>query len=310
MIGLVVGVLSGLSLIWVIIVLGWALGRFRVLPPEAPEVLNRLVYFVGTPCLMFTTLVEMDVRAVFGAPLIVAGVSAIASAVLFLVYARLRRLDRGTSVVGAMSSSLNNAGHMGIPLATYILGSPQFVLPVLVFQLGFFSPMFFVLSDLAGRSGRVSAAKVARTIVTNPMLIAAVAGITANLTGLVLPNLVSTPIEVLAGLAVPAILIAFGLSLNAERALPARGQAADVAVVTVLKLVAHPLIAWVLARFAFGMGGVELFAAVAMAGLPTAQNAYVAAFRAHTGESIARGAVLATTILVTPTLMVIAALLA
>ena len=130
MIGLVVGVLSGLSLIWVIIVLGWALGRFRVLPPEAPEVLNRLVYFVGTPCLMFTTLVEMDVRAVFGAPLIVAGVSAIASAVLFLVYARLRRLDRGTSVVGAMSSSLNNAGHMGIPLATYILGSPQFVLPV------------------------------------------------------------------------------------------------------------------------------------------------------------------------------------
>lgn len=54
----------------------------------------------------------------------------------------------------------------------------------------------------------------------------------------------------------------------------------------------------------------ELFAAVAMAGLPTAQNAYVAAFRAHTGESIARGAVLATTILVTPTLMVIAALLA
>lgn len=304
------GVLSGLSLIWVIIVLGWALGRFRVLPPEAPEVLNRLVYFVGSPAIMFVTLTGLDVRAVFGPPLIVAAASAVGTALVFVLYARIRRIDLANTVVGAMCSSLNNAGHLGIPLATYILGSPQFVLPVLVFQLGFFSPMYFVLSDLAGRSGKVSVGKVVRTIVTNPLLIAAVSGMALSLLNLRLPAVVFAPIETLAGLAVPAILIAFGLSLNAERVLPARGQATMVAVSTTLKLAVHPLLAWVIARYGFGMAGAELFAAVSMAGLPTAQNAYVAAFRARTGESLARGTVLASTILVTPTLLVIAALLA
>ena len=310
MIGAVAGVLSGLSLIWVIIVLGWALGRFRVLPSQAPEVLNRLVFFVASPALLFATLAGLDVRTVFGPPLIIAGASAIGSALLFVLYARIRRLDLGRTVVGAMSSSLNNAGHLGIPLATYILGSPQHVLPVLVFQLGFFSPMYFVLSDLAGRSGKVSPGKVLRMIVTNPMLIAAVLGISVSLTGLALPDVVFAPIETVAGLAVPAILIAFGLSLDAEKVLPARAEAPTVAVATVLKLAIHPLLAWVLARYAFGLSAPAVFAAVAMAGLPTAQNAYVAAFRARTGEGLARSVVLSTTILVTPSLLVIAALLA
>lgn len=304
------GVLQGLSLIWVIVALGWALGRFKVLPVEAPEVLNRLVYFVATPAIMFVTLVAMDVRAVFGPPLVVAASSAFGVALLFLLYAWARGLGRASAVVGAMCSSLNNAGHLGIPLATYILGSPQYVLPVIVFQIGFFSPMYFVLSDLAASTGRVSLKRVVRTVVTNPLLIAAITGIAVNLSGLTIPAVIFAPIDTLAGLAVPSILIAFGLSLNAERLLPAPGQASIVVVVSFLKLAVHPLLAWVLARFVFGMDGAMVFAAVAMAGLPTAQNAYVAAFRAGTGESLARGAVIATTILVTPSLMGIAALLA
>ena len=53
----------------------------------------------------------------------------------------------------------------------------------------------------------------------------------------------------------------------------------------------------------------SLFAVTAMGGLPTAQNAYLAAFRAGAGNELARGTVVATTIFVTPTLLLIAALL-
>lgn len=297
-------------MIWAIIILGWALGRFRVLPAEAPEVLNRLVFYVANPCLMFTTLMQVDVRSVFGPTLAVAAISACVTALVFAAIAVFLRADRGTMVVGAMSSSLANAGHLGIPLATYILGSPSFVLPVLIFQLGFFSPMFFVLSDLASANTSTSLKGAVKIVVTNPLLISSAIGVSLNLAGVAVPSLVFAPIEVVAGAAVPSILIAFGLSLTPGMARPEPSLATHVSIVTVLKLVLQPLVAWAFAALVFGFSGEALFAAVAMAGLPTAQNAYVAAFRARNGAGLARGAVLATTILVTPTLMVIAALLA
>ena len=60
----------------------------------------------------------------------------------------------------------------------------------------------------------------------------------------------------------------------------------------------------------FGLHGHALFAVVALAALPTAQNVYNFAARYERGIPIARDTVLLTTLLAVPALLLIAALLA
>lgn len=322
-------VLAGMSVVWVIILLGWVLGRFRVLGAGAEEVLNRLVYWVATPALLFATLATTDIRALVGAPLAVAALSAAASALTFALLSRMLRDPAGNTVVGAMGSSVANAAHLGIPLAAYVLGSATHVVPVLLFQLGFLTPLFFVLADLVSGHGTTSPGRVARVVLTNPLVLAAVAGMPLGATGTALPDLVMEPFRVVGAAAVPAVLIAFGMSLAgttlrlpalvgrpvgddvaAARRAHAVAAARGVVLATALKLLAQPAFAWVAATQAFGLDGHALFAVVAMAGLPAAQNTYVAAFRTGTATGLARGIVLATTFFAIPSLAGIAALLA
>ncbi len=325
-------VLAGMSVVWVIILLGWVLGRLDVLGPGAEEVLNRLVYWVATPALLFATLATTDIPALVGAPLAVAALSGVGSAVTFAALSRFAFHDpRGHTVVGAMGSSVANAAHLGIPLAAYVLGSATHVVPVLLFQLGLFTPMFFVLADLVSQ-GSTSPGRVIGVVLRNPLVLAAAAGMALGATGTALPDLAMEPFRVVGAAAVPAVLIAFGMSLaGTTLRLPALTQRPDdgpsshddgaarsavvatsrgVALASALKLLVQPAFAWVAATQLFGLEGHALFAVVAMAGLPAAQNTYVAAFRTGTATGLARGIVLATTFFAIPTLAGIAALLA
>lgn len=306
------GVLAGLWVMWAVILVGVALARARLLGEAAQEVLTRLVYYVAAPCLLFSTLAETDIARVIGAPFVVAIVSGLGTALVYLALARfVLRARPPEAVIGAMGASLANAAYVGIPLAQYVLGSATHVIPVLVFQLGFLTPTFFVLTDLTTRSGAVSAGTVLRTVARNPLLIASLTGGAVGLTDLRLPDLVLEPISVVGHAAVPCILIAFGISLAEASVREMRSNVAAITLATVFKLVLQPVIAWAVARFAFGMVGFDLFAVTVMAGLPTAQNAYIAAFRAGgRAVGLGRSVIVTTTVLVTPTLMVIAALLA
>ena len=79
--------------------------------------------------------------------------------------------------------------------------------------------------------------------------------------------------------------------------------------VTALKIVLMPLVAFALARWVFGLHGVPLLAATMCAALPTAQNVFVYAVRYLTAVPLARDAVSTTTLACIPALVVIAGLL-
>lgn len=82
------GVVSGLAVVWAVIGLGWLLGRTALMPVSAQDALNRLVYLVGLPALVFLTLLNAHVGDLLGAPLIVAAVSGLAAAGIFAVIGR------------------------------------------------------------------------------------------------------------------------------------------------------------------------------------------------------------------------------
>ena len=77
-----------------------------------------------------------------------------------------------------------------------------------------------------------------------------------------------------------------------------------------MKLLVHPLIAWLLAQFVFGLDARGVFVAVVLASLPTAQNTYVTAVRYRSGERVTKDTVLVTTIVAIPAMIAVALLLA
>ncbi len=300
----------GFAIIAFVIAVGYVAGRLGIGGPQASFVLNRIAFFVTNPALLFVTLARADLHVVFSAQLLISGVAAISAAGLFVLLSRLFfRRGAAETTIGALGAGYVNANNIGLPVAVYVLGSATYVAPVLLLQLIVFAPIALTVLDITSRSS-VSVRSILTQPVRNPMIIASVLGILINLSGLRLPDAVFQPFVLLGGAAVPLVLMAFGMSLHGSRPLRADHGRIEIITASVIKAAVMPLIAFLVAWLGFGMHGHALFAAVALAALPAAQNVYNFAARYERGMTVARDVVLLTTLFAVPALLLIAALLA
>lgn len=287
-------------MIAVTIVIGWLLQRTRVLPPQAAGVLSSFVYWAAAPTLLFTVIAKQDIGVVLGSPLIAAAASGTASALAFVALgATVMRQRGGNLVMGAMSASVNNIAYVGIPVALYVLGSADAVVPILVFQMGLLTPAFFVMAELVSEStpnAGHSLRHIVKTTVTNPMAIGAMLGIVVAAAGIHVPSFIMDTANFIGQAAPPTILVGFGASLVGQSIRMPRRTRVVVGWATACKLLVQPLVAG-LVGWAFGMTGMALAGAIIMAALPTAQNAFIAAMRAGTGKEVTQGTILLTTLL-------------
>lgn len=304
-----VGVLEGFAIIGVVIAAGYVVGRMQLLGPDAGFVLSRIIFFVLSPCLLFTVLADAEIGVLFSSQLVV---SAITAAVAFAVYGVIAfgvwRRPLADGSIGVAASGWANANNIGIPVATYVIGNTAYVAPVIMMQLIVFTPILLTILDVT-TSGRTSVGRILSQPVRNPIIIGSALGAIVSATGIDIPDPVMEPFRLVGAAAVPVVLIAFGMSLHGRRVLAAGSARRDVVLASALKLVLAPLVAWLLGRFVFGLGGEQLFAVVVVAALPTAQNVFNYAQRYQRGEIVARDTVLFTTVGSIVVLLVIAGLL-
>jgi predicted permease len=304
------GVLIGFAIIAVVILTGYLIARFGVVGPEAHQVLSRLAFFVLSPALLFTVLAEADLHALFSTQLPVAAVAAAVPMAVFLVVALVVwRRKAPEATIGALASGYLNANNIGIPVAAYVVGDAAASAPVILLQLVVIAPIALTVLDVT-TSGRASIGRILSQPVRNPLIIGSLLGLLVALAGIELPEPVLAPFELVGAAAVPVILINFGMSLHGRRLLDTPGSRRDVVLAVVLKLVVMPVVAWAAARFLFGLEGHALFVAVVLAALPAAQNVFNYAQRYRRGETLARDAVLLSTLMSLPVIVVVAALLA
>lgn len=303
------GVLIGFAIIGFVTLVGYLVERFGIIGPDAGRALNRAAFFVATPALMFTVLVKADVDVLLSSFLLTVLCSVAVCAALFIVISRtLLHAPMAETTLGATSSVYVNANNIGIPVAMYVLGGAQYIAPALLFQQLALAPLALGLLDLATRR-RVSLASILMQPLRNPMIIASVSGVLVAASGLRLPVPVMAPLELLGGAAIPMVLLAFGMSLHGQRPLRAGTGRRQVAVASGIKVVVMPIVAYLFARYTFNMDGLELFAVVTSAALPTGQNVFNFAARYDRGLVVARDTVLLTTAASIPVLLLIAALL-
>ncbi|GAA1487201.1 AEC family transporter [Brachybacterium fresconis] len=291
------GVLSGFFIVWALIAVGWVAGRVGVLGPHGRYVLNRATFFIASPALVLIGLLGSDIGEVLSIPMAVAAVSGLATGGLLMLVLRVFTGRRGTELlIAAISGSVVNAANMGFPIAAYVLGDISHALPVILFQMALYNPLYLFILHQSTEEESMGLAGVARTIGANPTIVAAAVGLVLTVIGVQIPEVALEPVRSLADMAIPAMLLAYGLSLHGSRPLAKDdGYRGLIALAASAKLLAMPLIALGVGLL-FGLTGHSLYEVVVMAALPTAQNVYVAAARYRAAENLARDTVLITTI--------------
>jgi malonate transporter len=299
-----ISALSGFALIGIIVLVGWVVRRFVRLPENAETVLSRVVYTVMTPCLLFTGVAAADAGALLSEPLIV---SAAAAVLCFGLQALINRgRDRSTRIVGALAAGYTNANYIGIPVATYVLGDAALVVPIVLLQLLIITPVALSLLEVAA-TGEASVRSTVTASVRNPLIVAVLLGLIFSVTGLRLPAVLAQPIATIGSAAVPAVLIAFGMSLSGRRVLAPGPDRVPTIVAVVLKAAGMPAMAFLLA-LTLDLPREATYAVTVLAGLPTAQNVFLYAQRFGTGLVLARDAVFLSTVACAPGLLLIAVL--
>ncbi|MER6093831.1 AEC family transporter [Streptomyces bluensis] len=303
------GVLTGFAVIAVVIGVGFVIGRRGYLGEHGREVLTKLAFHVASPALLFTTLAEADLSVIFSSRLLVTALSTAAAAGVFVAVGVVRRWGIGRTTIGALCSSYVNAGNLGIPIAVYVLGDASLVAPVLLFQVIALTPIALTILDLSGRGDKGPLWRRLITPLRNPIAVGSLAGVAVSASGLTVPGPVMDPLTLIGNMSVPAVLLAFGISLCGST-MPGRGTDRHPVLLSVaLKSVGQPVVAWALAAGVFGLRGEPLLDVVVTSALPAAQNLFTYASRYRVGEALARESILLSTVLSVPVLVVVAALL-
>lgn len=300
--------LTGFGTILVVIGCGVALAHTGVLDARAHRTLAEVSFFVATPALMLVTISEVDLGIEVATNVLAAVVSLFLVAALYATVARLMwHREAGEVLIGSLVSSYVNAGNLGVAVAAYVVGNTLAVVPTLLVQLLVVQPLSLAYLDRRSVSG-TGTGVIVRRLVPNPLTLGSGAGLVLAATGIRLPALVETPVRLLAGLAIPAMLLAYGAALRLSPPIGGAGHRREVLLAVILKLALMPLVAYGVGVVC-GLQGDALLGVVITAALPTAQNIFLHATRYRVGETLAREVILVTTVCCLPVSFIVVLLL-
>ncbi|WP_059010368.1 AEC family transporter [Streptomyces specialis] len=307
------GVFTGFTIIATVIAIGYLLGRRGLLGEDGREVLTRLAFHVANPALLFVILADADLGVLFSPSLLATALSTVATAAIFVAVGTVRRWGTARVTIGALCSAYVNAGNLGIPIALYVLGDASLVAPILLLQQLAFTPAALTVLDMTavrgGEGGRGTVVRRLTTPFRNPVVVGSLGGIAVAASGRTLPSAVMEPLALVGDMAVPAVLLAFGISLRGS-ALPGRGEERGPVLLSVaLKSVVHPLLGWATAAWLFRLDAADQLTVVVTSALPGAQNVFTYAAHYGTGVRLARESILLTTALAGPAVALVVALL-
>jgi malonate transporter len=276
-----------------VIGLGYVIATVGILKESTAEGVSDYVYTVAVPLLIFRTLAEAKLPEALPWTYWVAYFSGAFLAwiatqtISALVFGRPMR----EAIVHGFASGQSNIVLVGIPLVLSAFGEPGAV-PLFLLIAVNLPVMMTTASLLIEASGegisRAALLRLGKSFATNLVLIGFVAGLAVRFLGIAPGGTLKAIIELVAASALPCALFAMGLSLRRY------GIAGDFklsAVIVTLKLVLHPLVVFLIARYLVSMPPVFAGVAVVFAAMPCGINAYLLAERYRAGVPATAGAV-------------------
>ena len=218
------------------------------------RVMGTFVVNIALPCLLFATLSHRAIADVVTPTYLAAyGVSILVTAGLGMLWARrVRGMAPARSVIVAMGMSCPNSGFVGFPVLLLALPAvaPQVLAMNMVIENLLTLPLLMALADQAAGVGAPwhrTLVQILGRLVRNPLVIGLVAAVAMSLSGVPVPGVLDRTVTLFAQVSGGLSLFAIGASLGGRRAgeAPRIGlgqRLAEIAPITLVKLVLHPVI--------------------------------------------------------------------
>lgn len=287
--------LNAIVSIFVMMGVGYGAKRLLRLDKGSVQRFNSLVFHTLLPLMLFNNICRSDIRG--GVNLGCLGLALGVLAVLFMaIWALVKRVEPANDQRGVMiqASFRSNFLLLGMPLIQELC--PGADLATVSVMLAVVVPCYNVLAVITlemFRQQQVNVGKILRGIAKNPLIIASVAGILVNLSGLALPECLANPISQLGASASPVALLLLGAQFEFH---DVRVHRRNLAICTALRLVVFPGVALPLAALA-GLRGPEFAVLISMFATPAAVSSYSMAAQMGGNPELAASAVTMTTLL-------------
>lgn len=281
-----------------IILLGVIAGKIWNKGEEGLAWLNLYILYFALPPLIFLVVSQtpLDKLANPAYVLATAGATTASFLIMFTVARMLFQTPIREAALQGTSAAYGNVGYMGLPLAVAFFGQAAAVPAALVFCFDIIV-LFMLTAVFAGLEDRQQnraqlVLKIVKDVLTHPFNVATFLGIAASALKWQPQGGLLTILEMLMRSAAPVALFAMGVTVSL------RGKPllnAQLGTLVYIKILLHPLLAFVAVGLLAPADPTWLQVAVMMAALPTATNAFILARQYNSFIAGAGAAVITTT---------------
>lgn len=256
--------------------LGYGAGRFGFVTAEGAGGLNAFVLYLALPALFFQSILATN--SVEPAALAFVLTTTFATYCAFAIAFSIGALVNGGNVpeatIQGLAGSYSNTAYLAPALTIAAFGSAAAVPTALIFSfdnalLCIVTPLMMALGGTVRTNPAKLAEEIARNVFLHPIVIATALGLLVAGIGVTMPAPIDAILTFLSHVAAPGALFVLGLAAsfrsfgNVTLEMPA---------IVAVKLIAHPLIVYLLLSWVGGFDPVWVNTAVLLAALPPAMN--------------------------------------
>ncbi len=305
-----------------IMLAGYLCGISRLIQKTGSETINGFVYYFALPTLFILFLSDTDFKTIFNIKIIATflGAQLIIMSILITTTKKIFKLHTNSeTIVQSMASIFSNTGYLGIPLMIAAFGYAKADVAILttIINGAITLPLTLCLLEAAKRtqsgthpikSFTQSIPAITKSLITNPLLIGAAIGMIMSIMELRSDGALRIFLQTSADAAPAAALFAMGLFLAAHTQFgynpnsPHKSKSdlkssSEILYVSLIKVIAHPLITYLIATFIMELDERNTAATVIMAALPTGGLVFLVAQKVRCYEHKSATTILLSTLL-------------
>ena len=211
--------MASILLLFICLLIGYLLKRYRLVGANSFEVLNTLIIYVALPALTLQYIPNITINIDLIFPVLMAWINIVVSWMLFGFLGR--KLGWSRAITGALiiMAGFGNTSFVGIPIIQALYGKAGIETVILIDQ-----PVSFValttlgifIANIYSDKQKPTAGGIFKNIIKFPPFIAFVIGVVLNVAGIAIATDINTIFETLGGLVVPLALISVGMQLELD----------------------------------------------------------------------------------------------
>ncbi|MBL4891094.1 MAG: AEC family transporter [Rhizobiaceae bacterium] len=277
--------------VFTLLALGYVIVKTGYLPAETGAVLSSFAVRLAVPVLLFRAIYQLEFKSAFHFPMLasfyLAAFVCFATAI-FLARSIWKRRP-GEAVAIGFTSYFSNSLLLGVAITGRAYGEEVLtpVFGILTLHVPILYTVGMITMELAKIDGKPlgeTIQKAFKSIFSSPLMIGIMAGAGCNIFNVPIPELIMTPVSMIAGTAIPIAIIGIGATLTRYKLSDRIGETS---MVTAVSLILHPALVLLISHFILDLPKLYVQACVIVSAMPPGLNGYIFASLYNRAVSIA-----------------------